>query len=154
MAQFIPVAISAASALVDGYQKRKQADGAAKVFDAQATASRQAGAANEEVVRRRNAQAMGDVRATAAESGFDPNSGTLADLQSRTAGELELDALTARYKGQLEALGLTYQGDVLRAQGRNAVSSGLVGASAYIGSAVARDYLRRSQIQPTTTTPD
>ena len=86
------------------------------------------------------------MRAAAAEGGFDPSSGTLADLQSRTAGELELDALTARYKGQLEGLGLEYQGSAARAQGSMAQQNSLLRASAIVGGEVAKDYLRRNQL--------
>ncbi|HEX7639821.1 MAG TPA: hypothetical protein VF457_15600 [Burkholderiaceae bacterium] len=59
--------------------------------------------ANEERVRRRDAQQLGAQRAAAAESGFDPNSGSLATAQAQSSGNLELDALTARYAGQVNA---------------------------------------------------
>jgi hypothetical protein len=51
------------------------------------------GNAPEEIQRRQNALKLGEQRAAAAESGFDPSSGSLATLQSQSAGELELDSL-------------------------------------------------------------
>ncbi len=59
--------------------------------------------ANEERIRRANALRLGEQRAAAAQSGFDPSSGSLASLQSESAGQAELDALTERYKGDLNA---------------------------------------------------
>ena len=47
----------------------------------------------------------GENRARAAESGFDPNEGSLAAIQIKTVGELELEALTTRYRGELQAVG-------------------------------------------------
>lgn len=59
--------------------------------------------ANEERIRARGAQTLGEQRAAAAQSGFDPNGGSLVTLQEQSAGNVELDALTERYKGQLNA---------------------------------------------------
>jgi hypothetical protein len=59
--------------------------------------------ANEDRIRRANARRLGEQRAAAAQSGFDPNSGSIAQLQGESAGEGELDALTERYKGDLNA---------------------------------------------------
>lgn len=59
--------------------------------------------ANETRVRANSAQALGEQRASAVESGFDANSGSLATLQTQSAGNAELDALTQRYKGQMNA---------------------------------------------------
>jgi hypothetical protein len=53
--------------------------------------------ANETRVRARNAQQLGEQRASAVESGFDANSGSLATVQTQSAGNLELDALNQRY---------------------------------------------------------
>lgn len=59
--------------------------------------------AKEESIRRSTSQALGEQRAAAAQSGFDPSSGSIVKLQQQSAGEAELDALTARYEGQLNA---------------------------------------------------
>lgn len=59
--------------------------------------------ANETRVRANNAQQLGEQRAAAVQSGFDANTGSLATLQAQSAGNLELDALNERYKGQINA---------------------------------------------------
>lgn len=59
--------------------------------------------ANEERIRRANALRLGQQRAAAAQSGFDSSTGSLASLQAESAGQAELEALTERYKGDLNA---------------------------------------------------
>lgn len=85
---------------------------AGNVFDANAStadagASKQLGyetsSANEDRIRRVNALRMGQQRAAAAQSGFDSSTGSFANLQAQSAGQAELDALTERYKGDLNA---------------------------------------------------
>jgi len=80
-------------------------DSAAETADARASKAQGyvVANANEERIRQRSSQELGAQRAAAAESGFDPNSGSLAALQQQSAGNAELDALTERYKGQLNA---------------------------------------------------
>lgn len=63
----------------------------------------QAADANESRIRRQTAYELGTQRASAAESGFDPSSGSFLTLQGESAANAELDALTARYQGQLNA---------------------------------------------------
>lgn len=57
--------------------------------------------ANESRVRASNAQALGEQRASAVQSGFDANTGSLAQVQAQSSGNLELDALNQRYAGQI-----------------------------------------------------
>jgi hypothetical protein len=59
--------------------------------------------ANETRVRASSNQALGEQRAAAVESGFNANTGSLAAIQTQSAGNLELDALNQRYKGQINA---------------------------------------------------
>ncbi|HEY9029648.1 MAG TPA: hypothetical protein VIP05_35495 [Burkholderiaceae bacterium] len=82
-----------------------QYDAAAAVDDAK-TSKQQgllAADANEERIRANSAQQLGEQRARAAQSGFDSGTGSMAQLQGQSAGNAELDALTARYAGQLNA---------------------------------------------------
>jgi hypothetical protein len=81
---------------------------------ANAANTRAATYANEDTQRRQNAVRMGEVRASAAQSGFDASAGSLATLQTKSAGELELDALTNRYKGQLQAMSFDNEAASLR----------------------------------------
>ena len=80
-------------------------DNAAQAADAQSSKTQGflTADANEDRVRRNNAQALGEQRASAVESGFDANTGSLATVQTQSSGNLELDALTQRYAGQVNA---------------------------------------------------
>lgn len=80
-------------------------DTSASIADARATKSQGylTADANEERVRASSAQQLGEQRAVAAQSGFDPNSGSAAMLQAQSAGNAELAALTQRYAGQINA---------------------------------------------------
>jgi len=57
---------------------------------------------------------LGTLRANAAQTGFDPSGPSLAGLQSRTAAQLELDALTGRYDGELQAISFDNEATSLR----------------------------------------
>lgn len=145
--QWIPAIIGGVSSAYSGAQSRQDGARQAEVMAANARSAKRTAVVNEETQRRQNAQSMGAVRAWASQSGFDPSSGSLADLQSRTAGELELDALTTRYKGDLESLGLTYQGEALTRNARTAQRQGYLNAFASLYSTQVRNnYTSASRI--------
>lgn len=111
----------------------------------------------EEADIRRNARALaGRQRASIAESGIEL-SGTPLDVIEASQEDAELDALTARYNGELEARGLLNERDAARMRakaaeraGRYAVVGGILGAgSAALGGAA--NYSRASQPSQTTT---
>lgn len=102
----VATAVQAVGAIYEGNAAAAQSQAAANTASANAQAVRLQANASEEAIRRRNALQLGEIRAGAAETGFDPSSGTLATLQSRSAAELELDALTERYNGQLRSISL------------------------------------------------
>jgi hypothetical protein len=139
-APFIAMAISAAAAVYQAEQQAKVANADAEQSELNAIAARQQGAAAEEAQRRRNAQMLGLQRAAAAESGFDPNTGSLAMLQIKSAGETELDALTARYQGTMQGLGLQQQANSLRSQAKNTRTSGYLSAAGTVAQAAGKYY--------------
>ena len=106
MAFMIPAAIQAGLQIAQGAAQSGAMKDAAAAMNAEAKSVRQAGAADEDTLRRNQRMEMGRIRATAAEGGFDPSSGSLAKLQSKSAAEMELDALTSRYRTELKAVGL------------------------------------------------
>jgi hypothetical protein len=57
--------------------------------------------ANEDRTRRTNAQKLGEMRARAAQTGFDPSDNSFLALQTQNSQNAEIDALTARYQGRL-----------------------------------------------------
>lgn len=118
-----------------------QADGKQDAYKAQervarynrANALRQ-GSAAEDTQRRQSALKLGQQRAAAAQSGFDSSSGSMATLQSQSAGELELDALTTRYESVLKSIGYKNEADRAHASAINAETSGYMNfASSMIG---------------------
>jgi hypothetical protein len=84
--------------------------------------------AREENMRRVNAARLGEIRASAAQSGFDPSSGSLAGLQVQSGKEMELDALTQRYEGIMQSIGFKNEEAQLRAGAKNARTTGYLNA--------------------------
>ena len=95
-AQFIQMGVQMAGQTYDTFEASANAGQSKEAGYASANA-------NEERIRRSNAMQLGRQRVAAAQSGFDPNSGSIATLQAQSAGQAELDALTERYKGDLNA---------------------------------------------------
>lgn len=118
---------------------RQQADAAernAEIADVQARQAYDAGLQNELTQRRSASQQQSDIRASVAESGLDPSSGSALTLQQQSAENLEMDALTTRYQTLLqgsayeqEAAMNRYTARTLRGSARDARRSGTLGAA-------------------------
>lgn len=76
--------------------------------------ARDAGLASELATRRQSAQQMGQLRAAAAESGFNPSSGSMLQVQTDSARNAELDALQQRYVGLLRGTNYDNQAQIER----------------------------------------
>jgi hypothetical protein len=74
--------------------------------------------ANEDSTRRANAQRLGQQHAQAAQSGFDPSSGSFLTLQQQSSQNAELDALTARYQGRLHQFTMSQETENANAKTR------------------------------------
>lgn len=143
--QFIPMAAMAVQAIGSIYQGQAagaQADAAASLAEQNARTARQQTAVREDLIRRENRRQLGEQRAAAAQSGFDPTSGSLAMLQGESAGALEYDALVARYQGTLQSLSLENDASGLRAQGKAARRTGYLNAAGSLLGGSMRDYGR------------
>jgi hypothetical protein len=113
------------------------ADYNAKLATQNAAIARANAGSREDQLREQQRQFLARQRAAAAESGFDPGTGTLGLVQEQSADRAELDALMVRYGGELDARGYgnqatldAYQGGVLRTQAGNARRAGNIGAGA------------------------
>jgi len=122
MAAAIPVAIAAVKAA----QAYEQMQGQVQQAHAEKAAGYATADANEERVRQRSAHQLGAQRAAAVESGFDPSTGSIGTLQEQSSGNAELDALTERYKGSLNAAYVDQRVNNARA----AFKGSIVGAAA------------------------
>jgi hypothetical protein len=123
------------------------ADYNAKVAAQNAQIARAQAGSREDQLREQQRQFLARQRAAAAESGFDPGSGTLGLVQEQSADRAELDALMVRYGGELDARGYgnqatldAYQGGVLRMQAGNAIRAGNIGAASSLLSSAATGY--------------
>lgn len=125
-------AISAVGQLYQGFSQGRAYSAAADNANANARNTRLQSSANEDRERRAARMQQGSLRAAAAETGFDPSTGSLADLQARNAGELELDILTERYRGELSALSFENEARSLKSQARAARTSGVLSAAGTI----------------------
>jgi hypothetical protein len=128
----LALGLQAVSSIAGGIQANNQGKAIQASENEAARVDRQQGSANEDSVRRRNAQVLGAQRAAAAQSGFQSNTGSLADLQTQNAGELELDALTGRYQSELSAIGHENRGRSARAAGKAARTQAFISAAGSI----------------------
>lgn len=136
------MAVSAVSSIAQGQAAGAQANAAAANAADNARTARLQANAQEEIQRRQNALRMGEIRASAAESGFDPSSGSLLALQTKSAAEMELDALTTRYEGELQSISFQNQAASYRAEGKAARRTGYLNAFGTLTSAAAKEYAR------------
>ncbi|SMG01071.1 virion core protein, T7 gp14 family [Burkholderia singularis] len=137
-------ALSGVGALSSGISQASQYGQQADVLNRNAALSdqqaKQVYAQNvnrEEAQRRQAGQQLGAQRAAVAESGFDPNSGSMLDTQVQSVRNAELDALQLRYQGLLQGESLDdqarqqhYQARVARANSRSSLLSGGISAAA------------------------
>jgi hypothetical protein len=133
-------AVAAVGKIYSGLQQSGAMVSAAHQADANATTTRQQGNADEERQRRQNAQMLGNQRASAAESGFDPNTGSLATLQVKSAGEAELDAMTTRYSSTLQAIGYENQASSLRSSAKATRINAFMGAASTLAQGAGSYY--------------
>lgn len=122
-------AVQAVGQLYQGYSQKRQFDAASANATANARNTMLQSSANEDSQRRENRQRMGYARAAAVESGFDASSGSLLNLQVRSAQEMELDTLTERYSNELQALSFRNEAASLKSQGRASMVSGVLNAA-------------------------
>jgi hypothetical protein len=134
MTFMIPAAIAAATQVMQGQAQGRALNDAAEGLDANAAGVRRASSADEDTLRRQQAQQLGKMRASADQSGF-VNTGSLADIQAKSAAEMELDALTNRYKSELQAVGYENEARTMRANAKAAKRSGYLNAFSTLASA-------------------
>lgn len=137
MTFMIPAAIQATLQVAQGAAQSAAMKDAAAAMNAEAMNNRRAGAADEDTLRRNQRMEMGRIRASAAEGGFDPSSGSLAKMQGQSAAEMELDALTQRYKTELRSVGMENDARMMWANAKAARRSANLSAFGTLASAGA-----------------
>ena len=136
-------AVGTVGSIYAGGQAAAAAEGQANIAAQNARTAQMQANAREDQQRRSSALQLGEQRAGAAQSGFDSGTGSFAELQGQSAGNAELDALTARYTGQLQSLSLQNEASGLRRQASASRTQGylnafgtLVGGAAKYGAAM------------------
>ncbi|KAG1253393.1 hypothetical protein G6F68_011359 [Rhizopus microsporus] len=125
------------SGAASGYNQQADAsERNATIAENQARQAYDAGLQNELGQRRSASQQQADIRASVAESGLDPSSGSALMLQQQSAENLEMDALTTRYQALLQGSAYEqqapmdrYQAKALRSSARDARRPGRLGAA-------------------------
>lgn len=135
---FIPYIMAAVGAVYAGDQSRKSANYAADVAKDNALSAAKQGNAAEEQQRRISRMRLGEQRAAAAQSGFDPSSGSFAELQAESAANAELDALTTRYSSTMQSMSLENEARGLRANAKTANMQGYLNAAGTLSGAYAK----------------
>ena len=134
----IPYILAAVGTVYAGAAANANAKAQSQQMKNDALTARRVAGAREEQQRRINRVRLSAQRANAAQSGFDPNTGSLAMLQVESAGNAELDALTTRYSGELQSLSLENGANAVRASGRNQQTSGYLSAAGTLAGGYAR----------------
>lgn len=136
----VSAGVQALGAIYEGNAAAAQSSAAANWSEANARNTRLQTDAREEMQRRRNAMLLGELRASSAQTGFDPSSGGLASLQSHSAAQLELDALTNRYSGELQAISLDNEAATYRSRAKAQRKTGYLTAAGSVLNAVGNYY--------------
>lgn len=137
-AVYIPMIMAAVGAVYAGDQSRKATNYQADVAKDNALSAAKQGIAAEDQQRRINRMRLGEQRAAAAQSGFDPSSGDFAALQVQSAANAELDALTTRYSGQMQAISLNNDASMLRTNAKVANTQGYLNAAGSLAGGYAK----------------
>lgn len=135
-------AVSAVGAVYSANSQAAAMEGEANQAKMNAKIASQQAGAREDMQRRENALRLGEQRAAFAQSGFDPSSGSALTLQGQSAANAELDALTTRYEGQLQALSFNTQANNLKRQASSTRSSGYLNAAGSLLGTVGKSYGR------------
>ena len=123
----VAAAAGTAGSLVSSQAAASQADYQEKVANQQAEQARQAGAAAERATRDRAARIQAEQRAAIGAGGIQTEGTPLAVLLD-TSRQAELDALTARSTGQVNAYGAEAAAGLYRQRKSYAQQAGIYGA--------------------------
>ena len=124
----ISTVVSAMSAMNAADAQKQALDYNADVMDAQAQSEREAAAFSETQQREQAAKLRARQRVAYASSGIDLSEGTPLEVLGQQAGEMEMDALTIRYNGEVKAKQSESQAAIYRMQGVQAQRAGFANA--------------------------
>jgi len=120
--------VSGIGSIAAGNSANAIAKNQAAFMQADASVSRQVGAAQADIARREGARAVGEAVALQGASGFAMD-GSAMDVIAELAGSYDYQARVARYEAGRQALRLENEAVVTRAQGKMDRTSGYVQGS-------------------------
>jgi len=132
-------AVSAAGAIQQGYAQNEQAQYNAAVARNNAISARAAAALEESNIRKKNERTLGTIRARGASDTGDLG-GSALEVLGESAGEAELEALTARYTGAIQGQRYDSEEKLQRKRGRDAITQGWIGAGTQLLQAGTKAY--------------
>lgn len=133
----VAATMSAVGVISQSQNAKAEAKAQANAADQNARTARLQAGVREDLIRKQNRARLGEQRAAVAQSGFDPDTGSLLELQGDSAAAGEFDALTTRYEGALQALSFSTQADSLRRSGSSYARTGFLNAAGTLLSAAA-----------------
>lgn len=133
--------LSVVGTLAQGNQAADVAGRNADAMKAQATETRRTTVDRENLTRDRSAQTLAAQRTALLQNGIDPTAGTAAIGVSQSTQDADMDALTLRYQGLLQAQQMDTQADLTRWEGQakkrqsriSAVGQLMSASSGYLG---------------------
>jgi hypothetical protein len=137
-------ALQLVGTLAGGSEAEKVGNYNAEGFERQAAATRLAAGERENLTRQRGARTLADQRAALLQGGVSPTTGTALIGVQQNAVDAELDALTVRYEGLMEAQGLQSQAAMSRYEGKSKKRQAYISAAGQLMSASSQ-YLGKKQ---------
>lgn len=128
----ISASVSALGNLFSGESRAQAHEYNTQIAMQNAIIARQQGEAAAEAQSRDTKRKMGSIVANYGASGVMTDSGSALEVLADSARMAMLDNLTIKYNSNMKALSIAMQGDMERSAGKNARTSGLLGAGASV----------------------
>jgi hypothetical protein len=144
---FAGQALQAVNTIVEGNTAARVGENNAKNLEATASANRRATVERENLTRQRSASDLSKQRTAMLQSGIDPTAGTALFGTRQSLVDTEMDALTVRYQGLMEAQKLDTQAQIVRAEGKQKRRAANLSATAQLLSS-AGNYLTGGKQAP------
>jgi hypothetical protein len=139
--------IGAGARVAEGVGNYRQGKANARILNAQANQVAMNTAMEESRLRRSQAQEIAAQVASIGGRGIAP-SGSIVDVIRQNAENAEADALTLRYRGDIEQAGLKAQAKMAAFEGRQQLYAGVSGAGSKLLTSWGED-ARRQRRKPT-----
>lgn len=135
-------ALSGAGKALEGYGEMQAGKYNARVLNAQARQVATNTGMEEARLRRQQAQELAAQVAEVGSRGIAP-SGSIVDVIRQNADNAEMDALTLRYRGEIERAGLKAQAKMAAYEGKQKMYAGLSGAGSKMLTSWGEDARRQ-----------